>query len=323
MRQPSSSSYTPAAKDRGNASGGTTTVERLSKGVHNVTFVGLVRDTGYDGSQGIAFVTPLSSKPRVCRIVEWGGAPVAVLTWCTKPNGDLVDTPFVVNFLAMPNPDTVPDLGSIAYAWADDQLSGAYTPALAYNYNTTSALNTVLKIDTGGWDVEFSGLGIDQGHVQVSAHGDLAACRVVEFGNDAGDLQARVRCTEPTGGNVDTEFTAIWFRGMGLKGPDNDDAAYLLADQPSAGSYTPDADYRFSSAGQASQVTRQGVGRYQATLPGMPLGGSAQVTAFGNNQRWCVASNIRKTGLPQRVGVRCFGSDGDPVDTRFTLAYAK
>jgi hypothetical protein len=55
----------------------------------------------------------------------------------------------------------------------------------------------------------------------------------------------------------------------------------------------------------------------------MPLGGSAQVTALGSSGKRCTVSGIRKTGAPQRIGVRCFTAGGDPADSRFTLAFAR
>jgi hypothetical protein len=64
-------------------------------------------------------------------------------------------------------------------------------------------------------------------------------------------------------------------------------------------------------------------GSYVATLPGMPLGGSAQVTPLGRQARHCVVSSIERTALSQRVGVRCFDLSGQPRGAKFTLAYAR
>jgi hypothetical protein len=138
--------------------------------------------------------------------------------------------------------------------------------------------------------------------VQVSAYDTGSViCRSMGWGNEQGDLEADIRCHAPTGGFVDERFTVAWFRGMGLKGPGADRVAYLLANRPKVASYAPDTAHRYSSAGQAPRVNRTGVGRYVVRLRGMPLGGSAQVTAFGASQRRCVVSAI-ETGQPVATG---------------------
>jgi hypothetical protein len=108
-----------------------------------------------------------------------------------------------------------------------------------------------------------------------------------------------------------------------MKGIVRKNVAYLLAGKPKATSYVPERRFRYSSAGQAGRLTRLRTGSYVATLPGMPLGGSAQVTALGRQARHCVVTSIERTTLPQRVGVRCFDLAGQARDTKFTLAYAR
>ena len=110
---------------------------------------------------------------------------------------------------------------------------------------------------------------------------------------------------------------------MGLKGVPAEPAAYLWANKPAAASYHPASAFRDSSAGIAPSVTRSGVGAYLVRLPGMPLGGSAQVTAYGRGRSECQLSSIRKTDKPQRIGVLCFKPDGDPVDSRFYLTFTR
>ena len=73
----------------------------------------------------------------------------------------------------------------------------------------------------------------------------------------------------------------------------------------------------------APHVTRSGVGRYLVTLPGMPKGGAAHVTAYGTGASFCALSSIRTAGTPEQVGVRCFKPNGDPVDSEFGLSYER
>jgi hypothetical protein len=103
--------------------------------------------------------------------------------------------------------------------------------------------------------------------------------------------------------------------------------AYVFANRPRAASYAPSAAFSYSSDGGTNEVTRLGVGRYVVKLPGMPKGGSAQVSAYlgtGTSAlRHCVVSRIETSALPQRVAVRCFNKAGNLVDAKFTLAYAR
>jgi hypothetical protein len=54
----------------------------------------------------------------------------------------------------------------------------------------------------------------------------------------------------------------------------------------------------------------------------MHVGGSAQVTPYGNAARHCIVSSIVTSSLPQQVGVRCYDFSGNLRDGKFTLAYA-
>jgi ribosomal protein L24 len=86
---------------------------------------------------------------------------------------------------------------------------------------------------------------------------------------------------------------------------------------------TPGSRYSFSSADQAPRVVHRGLGDYVVTLPGTPKGGVAHVTPFDSNLRRCVVAGIRKTSVPQKVGVRCFRYEGAADDGKFTLAYER
>ena len=125
------------------------------------------------------------------------------------------------------------------------------------------------------------------------------------------------------GNMTDSRFDLTFMQGVGLKGVGGDRVAYLWADRPQDSSYTPDSHYAYSSAGRSPTVTRQGTGRYTATLPGMPKGGAAHVTGYGSAAKRCVVGGIRTSDAPQRVKVRCYDAAGDPTNAKFTLAYVR
>jgi hypothetical protein len=54
----------------------------------------------------------------------------------------------------------------------------------------------------------------------------------------------------------------------------------------------------------------------------MPKGGAALVTAVGSNKARCQLTSISTT-TPQKVDVKCFNTQGIPVDSKFMLSYTK
>lgn len=313
-RQPSTTDYTPAGKDQGNSSGSTNTVHRNGKGNYTVTFGGLATAGG-----ALIHVSPLGTAPRLCIIDDWGpsGSDYRVQLKCRSRAGAPADSTFVVNVLVLFTASD--DLG---YVVANQPLTADYTPDVQYNSQDTP--NTIHRLGTGRWEVTLPGLGGagGRGNVQVTASGVPATvCRVDSW---TAGLVATVSCRDRNGAHVDTPFDLTYLKGRGLKFEGDPNVAYVLADRPTTASYTPTPGYRYSSAGIAPQVQRIGRGVYSVKLRGMPLGGSAQVTAYGGGSRRCVIGSIRKTGQPQRIGVRCFTADGSaPADARFTLTYAR
>lgn len=103
--------------------------------------------------------------------------------------------------------------------------------------------------------------------------------------------------------------------------------AYVWANQPSAEEYQPAAGYSYNSAGGV-QVTRSATGSYTvvfeeaARMPGTN-GGVVHATAYGpGTTALCTVGSWGSWfGDDLLVSVRCFGPDGEPVDTRFVANY--
>ena len=287
-----------------------------------VTFEGL-GGTNPD-NLGNAFATALSPLPRECLASAWDvlDTEVTVDVICFRLGGQLVDTKFSVNFIEYSS-----FTGSVGYAWADEPTITDYTPLLSYQYNSAGFDITVHKLGTGVWDVTMPGLGSSHGNVQVNMGSPhiRASCRFVHWSAEGGgsDLIVRVRCSNLTGGAADVEYQVTWGLRTGLKAPGASKIAYVLAVEPSTASYTPIPAYRYSNPAGAIHVTRTGLGRYVVRLDGMPLGGSAEVTAIGAPDKRCNLTGIRKSGLPQRIGVACFRANGEPADEPFSLNYAR
>lgn len=320
-RHPSTASYTPAPEDRGNSAGGVNTVAREGEGSYTVTLPGLSNDAG------MVQVTALGASSHLCIAEGWGAgvSSIGIDIRCFTRAGDPADTPFSLSWLAVTGGSGGSD-GRIGYLWADQPAAADYTPSPYYNYDSSNpgvTYSTIHRIGTGRYIVRMPGLGSTHGHVQVVAYGATAACRVITWNPEPGAMLIRVTCRDIAGAQVDASFDLTFLKSVGLKGFSGTRSAYLWADRPTSLSYHPAKAYRFSTAGTAPTVKRAGPGRYSVTLPGMPKGGAANVTAYGQGKVRCNLSSIRTTRLPQTIGVRCYDIAGHLADSRFTLGYLR
>jgi hypothetical protein len=320
-RQPSTLAYVPASADQGNSGGHIDRVERIQLGNYYAIFNGIG-----NGFYPIGIVSALSSGPRSCMIDDNFGSGVGVDTGlevdCFDRAGTTVDAKFVANIVIAGDGPT----GDLGYTWADQETTPDYTGASYYSYVSSSGDPvSIHRAGVGSYEVTFPGLGRRGGNAQVSAAkgGPPALCKVLALTKVGDDERIAVRCRDTAGQLVDADFMVIYTNRVGLTGVPGRKAAHLLADRPTAERYEPSARYRYSSAGTIPVIRRSSTGRYRVTLPGMPLGGSAQVTAYGSGPSVCQPTSIRKDGLPQRIRVACFGPDGTPIDSRFLLSYTR
>jgi hypothetical protein len=97
--------------------------------------------------------------------------------------------------------------------------------------------------------------------------------------------------------------------------------AYVWAEQPLAGSYSPSVPYRFNPSGGPVTITRTAPGSYSVTWQGADPqiidGGDVQVTAYGTGNAQCKVE--RWTG--DIALIRCLGPTGAPMDSQFTALY--
>ncbi|CAN5572491.1 hypothetical protein BH23CHL8_BH23CHL8_01770 [soil metagenome] len=320
-RKPSTFAYVPGPRDQGNSGGHTDRVQRTRIGLYEAYF----NQIG-NGFYPIGVVTAISPGPRTCMIDDNGGNSVGgdplLYIDCFDRNGQAADARYVANIVLGGDGPT----GTLGYTWADQEATPDYEPADYYSYLSSGAGPiTVHRSATGSYEVRMPGLGRRGGNAQVSAAkgGPAALCKVQALLRDGPDELIKVRCRDAAGPLVDADFMVIFTHRVGLTGVQRSKAAYLLADRPSAGSYVPQAKFRYSSAGKQSRVERVREGRYRVTLPGMARGGSAQVTAYGAGAAICQLTSIRKDRLPQRIGVACFDPSGAPTDSRFMLSYTR
>jgi hypothetical protein len=207
------------------------------------------------------------------------------------------------------------------YVWANQPTTSSYTPSTAYQTNSSGALNTISRTSTGVYTVKFPNLAASAGMAHATAYGSSSqSCKVSSWGPSGADQLVFVRCFNSAGTPVDTTFTASYVRSAA-------DAGYLghvWADQPSAASYTPNTAYQYNAKGLTNTITRSATGNYQVRLPGLGVtGGTVKVTAYGGTSHLCKVGNWTVSGSDQLVRVMCFTTGGAPVDTYFTMTFAR
>lgn len=312
---PTTTSYQPGAANSRDDMGTTASIQRLSRGLYDVRFPNEYTTTS---TYGIVVATAISTTGATCGLSDFGqsGTDELVTIACFDRMGAPADTKFSMNFFI----DHVLN-GAAAYLLADQPTLTTYTLQPDYSFNSTGATNTILRTAVGRYDVRLPGLDSVFGNVQVDSTGGHP-CRVLSFGPDTGAELVHVACISPSGHAADAGFTLTYTRGQGLKQPGATGVAYLEADRPSIGSYTPVKAYRFASNGQKPHIYRTGVGRYKVIIPGM-AGGAAEVTTYGGGNSRCNLTYLAVSGSSEKIGVNCEKPNGTPVDSTFGLSYTR
>jgi len=166
-------------------------------------------------------------------------------------------------------------------------------------------------------------LGGEGDDVQVTAYGGDHYCSVV--GWDSGSTPSiGVDCYAPGGTPTDSKFTILYQKRGTSFGSDTQGIAFLLADQPTNPSYTPNTNYQYNSTGGTNLVVRSSTGLYVAILPGLyPFGGDVQVTAYGTSGR-CYVVDWNPIDIEETLGVKvaCVDASGTAADQEFSLAFS-
>ena len=235
--------------------------------------------------------------------------------------------------LAMPAvPADAATLPVTGYVWANDSTSAHYTPQHQFNGSSwlPAFAATAGHNSQGVYTVTFPGMAVAGGIAHATAFGSgTQQCKVKNWGPVAPgspDLRVLVRCFNLNGTPADSMFMASFTAQSGIL---PNAMAYLLADQPTAASYTASSPYSFNSKGVLNTITRTGVGAYTARLGGVGASGGhghVQVTAYGDGSERCtvaqwVPMSVGFGVVHEDVSVRCFSVSGAPADSMFTLTY--
>ena len=286
-------SYTPSTAYQFNSSGGGINITYHGTGEYTVKFSGL-GDPG-----GVAHVQAYGPTANYCTLSSWvrDGADESVHVRCFNAAGNLASSAFVANF-AVGSQGT----SRFSYLWANDQSAAAtYKPAEAYRYDAVNSSDiTVKRTATGRYDVFLPAAGPslpDPWHVQITAYGSAALCKLATF--TASSRKAQVACRSAGGSAIDTKF-ALSFN--------------------SEGSFLGRGDRRFgeyASGGDGISNPSTGVYAVRASEMGQPKG---QVVALarGTSSTYCHIRGWQVTGADLEMTVVCFNPGGTPASSSFT-----
>ncbi|MBX3029821.1 MAG: hypothetical protein KF809_06650 [Chloroflexi bacterium] len=307
--------YAPAARDRGNSTGGRNKVERTWKGTWRIMMPGV-------GDLDQVQASAMGSKPRRCVPSSWGIDETYVQ--CFDYAGQLKDAPFVVTLTEAPaSSGSLP--GRLAYYWADVESADS-TPLDTYQYSSKPGEITLDHRGTGKYraTIPKQGHATVVGTFQVSPYDRAGYCRIAGWSKGSGAQTVDIHCRRPAGALADTQHDLLFLRNLGIEGYGGGPSAYLFASKPTrTTSYKPAKATAWASNGKQATIKRSSKGVYRVTLPGMPKGGAALVTPYGTGTEDCQIGSIRTDKTPQQVVVRCFSKTGKPANAKFLLAYTK
>ncbi|MFJ7305652.1 S8 family serine peptidase [Streptomyces sp. NPDC099088] len=225
------------------------------------------------------------------------------------------------------NPASSPLDTSIAYGYVKvvDQSAPLNTPVVppsAVRRNSAGGLNTVTRTATGAYTVDFGqlqGLG-GVSHV-TSADNDGGLCKISTWNSDTLKQRVYVQCRDTLGNPKNMRFRVSYTRAKNsLGGP----FGYLWAGEKSSPSYTPDSRWSYNSKGLDNTVSRESVGRYKVSFPGLGLSqpqGNVMVTAVDEDATYCKVKNWAGMLQTEDVYVNCYTPNGTPADARFDVTF--
>lgn len=132
---------------------------------------------------------------------------------CYDATGNPADMAFSFLYQSRVKPFGTANKG-IAFLWADQPTEASYTPNLSYQYNSTGATNTMIRIGTGSYTATIPGLTKRGGNVQVTAYGNgPARCKVSSWSSDQSGTNVNVLCFDSTNAAADEMFTLAYTIG--------------------------------------------------------------------------------------------------------------
>lgn len=313
-----------------NSAGGTNSVSIAGTGLFEVTLGGL--GNSLDSDIQVNAVNT-DGTGHYCTIGGWfsgNGVDVSASVYCFDSSGNPLTEDFTLLYQAR---TSAPPSGSIAFLWADQPsiaVGSSYTPSSTYSYNSTGAVNKVHHQATGVYVVHLPGIS-DDGNVQVTAYGDVAArCEVKGWSPQGTGTVVSVYCVNAANTPTDEYFDLSYTEGTTEAGGPSATArgAYAWANNDTKKNYVPNLAHQFNSVSPSDALTAQRfgglvVGQYSLTVPNPSdvtfstyLG---MVTANGTSGEYCnTAGGVNVLEGELYIDLFCYDSEGRLVDTKYT-----
>jgi hypothetical protein len=290
------SPYSPSASYRFNASGGEVTIERNAVGAYTVEFEDL--DPPIRHAQVTAY-----QHSGYCIVSKYAGTTATVR--CYDPDGADADARF--SFAAFGPATTSADV--VAYAFAGNEDLEEYDANANHSYNPSEAAITARRSAVGTYSLEFAGLSLATGNVQVTAIDTNHHCNVQYWTGNTVDT----RCYDETGDLADAKYAVMVIqhsdgpvRVLGYtRTTSSDEAEHDLTGLPTS----------FNATGGDIACERTDVGAYTVTFAGADFSTALpQVSPWFSNEV-CGVSSWEASS----VDVNCRNAAGDPADALFSV----
>jgi hypothetical protein len=294
------------------------TVERISVGHYQVTFPGLL-SRNLD-RQGGAHVTAYGGIGTTCNLIGTGRNFVAGYTqlsvWCFSPAAQAVDSQFTAS------------LTTVESSWRGRPMAYMLATPEGHrgDFNSMGESNSVTPTGVGSYVVRMPRLGVNGGHVQVTAVGHFVRCRTGGWWTEGPTQAVSVTCADLNGNPRHTSFMFTFIENLNILGlstgfnPDGHDSAYAWANDPWATTpYRPTTTYQFNNdANDIAEISRLGTGQYVVRFPRSSLhNGNVQVTTYGWASEYCGVAHWVLDG----IRVNCHNGAGAPADAFFDVAF--
>ena len=313
--QPTSTAdfYVPGPYDQASSTGRPGSVQHIGTGAYVVFFPDLA------GVGGTVLVSSESSAGKVdCAVGAFPPSTfgTSVSVFCAGPDGQAVDSAFYVTYLRTTHKAT-PATPAARFAYS---AGGSTGPAAKSFTFSTGGKVTTKHIGTGLYQVDLAGLQTPGGSVATTAmDGHGVSCSPAAWHAEATTERVYVVCTVAGIVSDEPTFTLTFSDRTSLFGDASLPHAYVLADNATAPSYSPDLDFTANSAGGGARIVRTGTGRYSVTFPFLLGIGAAHVTASGGPSRTCQIGALQRNALDTTVQVLCFDGAGAPGDSTYAL----
>jgi hypothetical protein len=331
--------YTPAATFQYNSSGRTNTVIHYYPGYYEVRMPG-VMGPARDGN---VQVTAYGNDAAYCKVKRWdrrSSSDASILVTCFDEHGAPADSRFTVLYH-----DEQIDPVARAYVMLDRADRETWPSECCYAPPDRWTFNPRSPGDPAGdlWISSLGGVGrylvfihgwheLEANMLVTASGGSNARCNLTRVGHDSawatvGGFRierhvASVSCHRPGDAAINSSFTLAYANGRTL----GHGGAYLLTGvTTSMMEIEPPANRSANSAGGRNFVRSTGIGRYTARLGG--LAGSfskstALVTAVNGGGEHCKVRGWSSDTSDVLVNVACFGLDGLPAHSGFSLHFA-